>query len=62
VQPANRRLEPGGLDQLADRRALATRDHQALEAVEISRRANLADLGAKLSQRARVRLETALQR
>jgi hypothetical protein len=62
VQAANLRLQAGRLDQLADRGALAAGDDQAVEPLEIGRRTDLGDLGAKLAQRAGVRLEVALQR
>ncbi len=41
------RLEPGGLDPLRDRRALAAGDDQPVEALEVLRRADLARLGAE---------------
>jgi len=62
VQAADRRPQPRRLDQLADRRALAARNYQAVQALEIGRNPDLADSSAKLAQRTRVRLETALQR
>jgi len=59
---AQRRLEAGRSDPLADRGALAAGDDQPVETVEILRRADLADLGAELAEDPGVRLEVALER
>jgi len=59
---ANRRRQPRRLDPLADRRALAAGDDEAVEPAEVVGGANLGCLGAELAQRPRVRLETALDR
>ena len=47
VVGTQRRLQPRGLDPLADRRALAAGDHQRVEALEIGRRADLRGFGAE---------------
>jgi hypothetical protein len=62
VVGAQRRLQGGRGDALADRRALATGNDEAIEPLQVRRRANLADLGAELAQGPGVRLEVALQR
>jgi hypothetical protein len=59
---AKRRLEPRRLDALDDRRALAARDDQAVEAGEVVGGADLGCFGAELAQRPGVRLEVALDR
>jgi hypothetical protein len=59
---SQRRLEAGRLDSLADRRALAAGDDEAVEAVEVVGDADLGRLGAELTQDAGVRLEVALDR
>jgi hypothetical protein len=62
VVSAQRRLDAGRLDALGDRRALATGDDQAVEAVEVLSGANLGRFGAELAQRASVGPEAALDR
>jgi hypothetical protein len=62
VVGAKRRVEPRRLDALDDRRALAARDDQAVEAGEVVGGADLACFGAELAQRLGVRLEVALDR
>lgn len=57
---AQRRLQAGGLDPLADRRALAARNDQAIESLEVRRDPDLADFGAELAQDARMGFEAAL--
>jgi hypothetical protein len=59
---SQRRLEAGRFDALGDRRALASRYDEALEALEVPRDANLGRLGTELAQDADVRLEAALDR
>jgi hypothetical protein len=58
---AQRRLQPGRLDPLADRRALAAGDDEAVQPLDRGRGANLADLRAEPAQDLGVRLEIALQ-
>jgi hypothetical protein len=60
VVGAQRRLQAGRLDALADRRALAAGDDQAVEALHVRGYADLARLGSELAQGAGVRLEVAL--
>jgi len=62
IQGQDRRLQAGRLDSLADRRALAAGDDETVEPGGVLGGADLRRLGAKLPQRARVRLEIALQR
>ena len=62
VVGAQRRLQARRGDSLADRRALAAGDDQAVEPLEVRGRADLRDLGAELAQDPGVRLEVALQR
>jgi hypothetical protein len=62
VMGPQRRLQSGRLDPLGDRGALAAGDDQAVETVQIPRRANLGDLGAELAQDPAVGLEVALDR
>jgi hypothetical protein len=62
VVGAQRRLQPGRGDSLADRGALAAGDDEAVETIEVSGRADLGDLGAELAQDPGVRLEIALER
>jgi hypothetical protein len=62
VMGMQRRLQVRRLDPLGDRRALAARDDQAVEAVEVARDADLPRLGAELAQDAGVRFEVALDR
>ena len=57
-----RRLEPGGIDSLADRGALAAGNDEAVEPLEVGRETDLADLGAELAQDPGVRVEVALDR
>ena len=45
-----RRLQPGRLDPLDDRRALAAGDHQAVEVLEVRGGADLGHFGAELAQ------------
>jgi hypothetical protein len=62
VVGAQRRLQAGGLDPLADRRALAAGDDEAVEALEVGGSADLGYVGAEPAQRAGVGLEVPLQR
>jgi hypothetical protein len=62
VVVAQRRLQPRRLDALGDRRALPTRDDEAVEARQVRGRADLGYFGAELAQGAGVSLEVALQR
>jgi hypothetical protein len=62
VMGAQRRLQLRRLDAFDDRRALAARDDEAVEAGQIGGRADLGCFGAELAQGAGVRLEVALQR
>jgi hypothetical protein len=62
VVGAQRRLQARRGDPLADRRALAAGDDEAVELLEIRGSADLGDLGAELAQGPGVRLEVALQR
>lgn len=62
VVGAQRRLQAGGGDPLRDRRALAAGDDEAVEALQLGRRADLGDLGAEPAQRPGVCLEVPLQR
>jgi hypothetical protein len=57
-----RRLQARRLDPLGDRRALAAGNDEAVEAVEVRGGADLARLGAELTQDAGMRLEPALDR
>jgi hypothetical protein len=57
-----RRPQPGRLDALGDRRALAAGDDEAVEADQIAGGADLGRLRPELAQRAGVRLEVALDR
>jgi hypothetical protein len=57
-----RRAQPGRLDALGDRRALAAGDDEAVKANQINRGSDLGCLRPKLAQRAGVRLEAALDR
>src|SRR5712691_7306147 len=60
VEAADRLLEPVDPDEAADRRGLATRDHEPVERLELLRLAHLDDVGAKATQRGRVLAEVAL--
>jgi hypothetical protein len=59
---AQPRLQTGGGDPLADRRALATGDDETVETIQVIGGTNLARLGAELVQNATVGLEVALDR
>jgi hypothetical protein len=59
---SQRRPKARRRDALADRRALAAGDDEAVEAVEVIGDANLGRLGTELAQDARMRLEVALDR
>jgi hypothetical protein len=61
VQGLDRRLQPGRLDSLANRRALAAGDDQAVETVNVGGSADLGCFGAELAQGEGVRFEVALQ-
>jgi hypothetical protein len=54
-------LQPRRLDALGDRRALTAGDDQAVEAVDVRRRADLGCFGAELAQGSGVSLEVALE-
>ena len=62
VVGSQRRLQPGRLDPLDDRRALAAGDDEAVEPLQVGVRADLGYFGAELAQGAGVRVEIALQR
>jgi hypothetical protein len=62
VMGAQRLLQPGGRDSLADRRALPAGNDQPVQVLQIGGRADLGNLGAELAQDPGVRLEVALQR
>jgi hypothetical protein len=62
VVGTQRRLQPGRLDALDDRRALAAGDDQPVEPVEVRGDTDLGCLSAQLPQRPGVRLEVALDR
>jgi hypothetical protein len=62
VVGAQRWRQPGRLDALDDRRALAAGNDQAVEPDQIAGSADLGCLGTELAQGAGVRLEIALQR
>jgi hypothetical protein len=59
---AQRRLQAGGLDPLADRGALAAGDDQAVETLDVGRDTDLGRLGVELAQGPGVRLEVTLDR
>jgi hypothetical protein len=62
VVGAQGRLQPGRLDALADRRALAAGDDEAVEPGDLGSGADLGCFGAELAQGPGVGLEVALQR
>ncbi len=62
VMVAQSRLEPGDLDPLGDRRALAAGNDEAVETLQVGREADLGYLGAEPAQRTGVGLEVPLER
>jgi hypothetical protein len=62
VVGTQRRLQLRRLDALGDRRALAARDDEAVEAGQVGGPTDLEYFGAELAQGAGVSLEAALQR
>jgi hypothetical protein len=62
VVGAQSRLQPGDLDPLGDRRALAAGDDEPVEALDLGGGANLGYLGAEPAQGSGVSLEITLER
>jgi hypothetical protein len=62
VMGAQRRLQPAGLDPLADRRALAAGDDEAVEPSQLLGSADLDRFGAEPAQGADVGFEAPLER
>jgi hypothetical protein len=59
---ADRLVEAVQLGEAHDRRRLAARDHEAVEAVELLGKPHLDDVGAEAAQGRRMLTERALQR